>query len=92
MSDDIYSDILWRLRIPLPYELRGLTVQDIANERKDAADEIELLRSRLNEIVWAVINEGKVPTYHRAIVKKHRKEWPYLWKQIDKAVKVMRNE
>lgn len=45
MSDDIYNDILWRLRIPLPYELRGLTVQDIASERNEAADEIERLRA-----------------------------------------------
>lgn len=45
--DDIYNDILWLLRIPLPYELRGLTVQDLIHERKRAADEIERLRAEL---------------------------------------------
>lgn len=48
MADDIYNDILWRLRIPLPYELRGLTVSDLMKERKDAADEIERLRAEVS--------------------------------------------
>lgn len=48
--DDIYNDILWLLRIPLPYELRGLTVQDLIHERKRAADEIERLRTLLSEL------------------------------------------
>lgn len=54
MADDIYNDILFRLRVPLPYELRGLTVQDLITERKDAADEIERLEravARLKEII-----------------------------------------
>jgi hypothetical protein len=44
---DIYDDILWKLRIPLPYNLQGLTTTDLGNERREAANEIELLRSDL---------------------------------------------
>lgn len=44
---DIYDDILWKLRIPLPYNLQGLTTKDLGNERHHAANEIELLRSDL---------------------------------------------
>jgi hypothetical protein len=44
---DIYDDILWKLRIPLPYNLQGLTTKDLGNERQHAANEIELLRNDL---------------------------------------------
>lgn len=44
---DIYDDILWKLRMPLPYNLQGLTTKDLGNERQHAANEIELLRSDL---------------------------------------------
>jgi hypothetical protein len=44
---DIYDDILWKLRIPLPYNLEGLTTKDLSMERRDAANEIELLRNDL---------------------------------------------
>ena len=40
MSDDIVT----RLRVPLPYNLLGLTTKDLGNERREAADEIERLR------------------------------------------------
>lgn len=54
MTDDIYNDILFRLRVPLPYELRGLTVQDLITERKDAADEIERLRALCDQLAEAL--------------------------------------
>lgn len=41
---------------------------------KDKA--IEMIRS-------AIINEGPVPQYHRHVMRKHRQEWPTLWKGID---------
>jgi uncharacterized coiled-coil DUF342 family protein len=44
---DIYDDILWKLRIPLPYNLEGLTTKDLSMERREAANEIELLRNDL---------------------------------------------
>jgi hypothetical protein len=44
---DIYDDILWKLRIPLPYNLAGMTTTELGDERRKAADEIERLRKEL---------------------------------------------
>ena len=44
---EMYDDILWKLRIPLPYNLQGLTTKDLSMERREAANEIELLRNDL---------------------------------------------
>lgn len=40
MSDDIVT----RLRVPLPWNLAGMTTKQLGDERRDAADEIERLR------------------------------------------------
>ena len=79
----VSDDIVTRLRTKYEGQLPICT---------EAADEIERLRNCLNDIVFAVTNEGKMPQYHRAIMKKHRSEWAYLWKQIDKAIKAVRGE
>lgn len=81
MSDDIVTRLKW---LGCMYDGSCITCE--------AANEIENLRGLLNNIISAVTDEGKVNTYHRAIVRKHRSEWPYLWKQIDKAVKAVRGE
>lgn len=38
------------------------------------------------DIVNSVKNEGRNPEYHRGVLKRHRREWPYLWKRIDRAI------
>lgn len=43
------DDIVTRLRKPLPYNLVGLTTKDLGNERLEAADEIERLRTELHK-------------------------------------------
>lgn len=35
------------------------------------------------ELIRAVKNKGPVPQYHSHVMKKHREEWPALWKAID---------
>jgi len=39
------DDIVYRLRVPLPYNLLGWTTTDLMNERQEAADEIQRLRA-----------------------------------------------
>lgn len=51
-----------------------------------AADEIERLRSAINKIEQAIVNEGKVPVHHRKIMKRHIKEWPTLHVAIGEAI------
>ena len=43
--------------------------------------------SVLMEIKESIDNVGPVPQYHYHIIRKHRSEWPTLWKAIDKALK-----
>lgn len=31
----------------------------------------------------AIEDEGPVPSYHRRIMRRHRDEWPTLWRAID---------
>ena len=44
----IYGDILWKLQLPLPYNLQGLTTKDLGNLHREAANEIEMLREHLS--------------------------------------------
>ena len=38
-------DIIYRLQVPLPYNLAGMTIKELRDERREAADEIERLRA-----------------------------------------------
>jgi hypothetical protein len=57
------------------------TIQSFyANAERDAYKKI------IREIIEAIENEGPVPHYHHHVMRKHRSEWPTLWKAIDKAI------
>jgi hypothetical protein len=43
----VTDDIVYRLRVPLPYNLAGITTTQLGNERREAADEIERLRGEV---------------------------------------------
>jgi len=45
------------------------------------------LMEALTELYIAINDKGSVPEYHEEIRKRHRKEWPMLWKAIDKVIK-----
>ncbi len=40
--------------------------------------------SIVEEIREAILNEGPHPSLHKQIMAKHRKEWPTLWRALDK--------
>lgn len=48
--------------------------------------ELTHLKSRVWELHSAIENAGINPRFHHKIMKKHRKEWPTLWKVIDRLV------
>lgn len=35
----------------------------------------------------AISNPGRVPSWHYAIMRKHRKEWPTLWNALDELLR-----
>jgi soluble cytochrome b562 len=54
------------------------------------SDKLEELRGLLYEVVRAIEDKGKNPTYHQQTMKRHRTEWPVLWKALDKIRKEMK--
>jgi SPX domain protein involved in polyphosphate accumulation len=57
----------------------------------EAANEIERLRAAIQKIEQAIVDEGKMPPYHRAVMKRHRMEWGTLHNAIDEAIKAIHN-
>lgn len=41
------------------------------------------LDKAIRKLLDAIQVEGPVPQYHRHVMRKHRSEWPTLWKAID---------
>jgi regulator of replication initiation timing len=73
-------------------QMRTGTREDLS----DAADEIEALRLEnirlrlaLRKIEEVIVEENKMPPYHRAVVKRHRDEWGSLHNAIDDALKAL---
>lgn len=52
-------------------------------------NEKELYKQCLQQILNAIQDEGMVPQYHRHVLRKHRSEWPVLWKAIDSAMSIL---
>lgn len=48
------------------------------------------LETALGMIVSAVENKGRAPMLHQQIEAEHRREWPFLWVRIDKAIRLFK--
>lgn len=48
--------------------------------------------SLIMEIKKSIEIEGPVPQYHRHVLRKHRSEWPVLWKAIDEVVAILNED
>lgn len=44
------------------------------------------------EVRRAIVNTGSHPGYHTTIMNRHRKEWPTLWRALDKLVEAVNEE
>jgi hypothetical protein len=55
-------------------------------------NERDLYRQCLVQMLNAIKDEGAVPQYHRHVLRKHRSEWPVLWKAIDSAMTILENK
>jgi hypothetical protein len=60
-----------------------------SDEYKDLSEEASELRKAIVGIQKAIQDEGKMPSYHRSVMKRHREEWGSLHLAIDKAVKLL---
>lgn len=48
--------------------------------------ELVYIKSRIWELKNAIENAGVRPKLHKKIMTRHKKEWPTLWKTIEKLV------
>lgn len=48
---------------------------------------VENIETATAELVRAIRDKGAVPQFHNHVMRKHREEWPALWKAIDNIVK-----
>lgn len=86
-EENMSDDIVTRLReYNKGYEPKALVLHEVV----EAADEIErlqeqvrYLRHHIKSLDDAITHEGPNPKHHHAVMRKHRQEWPVLWKAID---------
>lgn len=52
-----------------------------SGSREQSSSDIAVVVSGL---VKALRDEGRSPAYHQATMQRHRREWPVLWKAIDR--------
>ena len=50
------------------------------------------MRDAIYDIIAAIEDKGAVPQYHNHVMRKHKEEWPTLWKAINKAIKAYNSD
>lgn len=68
------------------------TINDLRVSLMRAEEEIAKLRKALRGIENAIIEEEKMPSYHKKVIDRHRMEWGALHIAIDKAIEVLRGK
>lgn len=81
LEDHAFHD-LWTIEDePKPFESQARKAQ----KREMAAwSKASRYDDMMNALTKAINNQGRNPKYHRETMARHRKEWPTLWKIIDK--------
>lgn len=65
------------------------TINDLQVSLMRANEEIARLRKAIQKIENAIIEEGKMPSYHKQVMERHRLEWGTLHNAIDKAIEAL---
>jgi hypothetical protein len=72
-----------------PMNEHQATINELQVSLMRSQEEVTRLRKALQKVENAIIEEGKMPSYHRAVMKRHRMEWGTLHNAIDEALKVL---
>lgn len=86
MATEEQRDLIDEFRETFP---TAYTVEDTMRLCFQLSTEVERLRSVIGRIEQAIVDEGKMPPYHRAVMKRHRMEWGTLHNAIDKAIEAL---
>ncbi len=65
------------------------TINELQVSLMRSQEEVARLRKALQKIEDAIVEEGKMPSYHRAVMKRHRMEWGTLHNAIDDAIEAL---
>lgn len=61
-------------------------ITDLQTSLMRVTEERDALKKALLGIDTAIVEESKMPDYHKTVMKRHRMEWGTLWNAIDKAM------
>ncbi len=50
------------------------------------------VRAAIRRVIKAIEDEGCMPSYHRKVMRKHRSEWPTLWRALDDLRRSMKGD
>jgi hypothetical protein len=48
------------------------------------------VKAAIEELRSAIEDEGRAPEYHRAMMVRHRTEWPTFWRAIDRLLEAQK--
>jgi hypothetical protein len=65
------------------------TINELQVSLMRSQEEVTRLRKALQKIEDAIVEEGKMPSYHKQVMTRHRMEWGTLHNAIDEALKVL---
>lgn len=57
-----------------------------AHMMPEAVDQVKRVAEEALRVRKAIVDEGPVPRVHRRIMRRHREQWPTLWKALDDMV------
>jgi hypothetical protein len=65
------------------------TINELQISLMRSQEEVTRLRKALQKIEDAIVEEGKMPSYHKQVMERHRMEWGTLHNAIDDALKAL---
>lgn len=65
------------------------TINELQVSLMRSQEEVARLRKAIQKIEDAIIEEGKMPSYHKTVMARHRMEWGTLHNAIDNAIEAL---
>jgi hypothetical protein len=65
------------------------TINELQVSLMRSQEEVVRLRKAIQKIEDAIIEEGKMPSYHKTVMARHRMEWGTLHNAIDNAIEAL---
>lgn len=87
MAFDHFDEIWRKAQSRNEHSPFNFTAEDVFSAWKKSYDERQIDKTKYDSLIQAIHdaikNEGISPHYHRRVMRKHRRQWPTLWRAID---------